>query len=256
MSKRLKGIVFKAVILCLLSVCCFAYGNKFSIKSNNNNKQIEQIQIKAKEEIEDLNMKQNILKNTLKECSKLQIAEGSLDMSYRFSNDIPEITDGDKYSPFVAIKQTLTHRNFIYNAVYKYNFKMDLSKIDTKIENNNIIITLTPTYILLEDVREETGTVSIIEDTGLLARNLKSNEVISMKELCKTKAYNTIITDSDLKNEALKCLEKSMHTLCDNLHIKNYKINIIEENTLMKKDAHMTINHQEQNNKINLSNNT
>ena len=44
-----------------------------------------------------------------------------------------------------------------------------------------------------------------------------------------------------------------MHTLCDNLHIKNYKINIIEENTLMQKDAHMTINHQEQNNKINLS---
>ena len=111
MSKKLKGIVLKAVILCLLSVCCFAYGNKFSIKSNNNNKQIEQIQIKAKEEIEDLNMKQNILKNTLKECSKLQIAEGSLDMSYRFSNDIPEITDGDKYSPFVAIKQTLAHRN-------------------------------------------------------------------------------------------------------------------------------------------------
>ena len=86
-------------------------------------------------------MKQNILKNTLKECSKLKIAEGSLDMSYRFSNDIPEITDGDKYSPFVAIKQTLTHRNFIYNAVYKYNFKMDLSKIDTEIEDNNIIIT-------------------------------------------------------------------------------------------------------------------
>ena len=50
---------------------------------------------------------------------------------------------------------------------------MDLSKIDTKIEDNNIIITLTPTYILLEDVREETGTVSIIEDTGLLAHNLK-----------------------------------------------------------------------------------
>ena len=42
MSKRLKGIVLKAVILCLLSVCCFAYGNKFSIKSNNNNnKQIK-----------------------------------------------------------------------------------------------------------------------------------------------------------------------------------------------------------------------
>ena len=76
MSKKLKGIVFKAIILCLLSVCCFAYSNKFSIKSNNNNKQIEQTQLKTKEEIEDLNMKQNILKNTLKECSKLQIAEG------------------------------------------------------------------------------------------------------------------------------------------------------------------------------------
>ena len=108
MSKRLKWIVFKAVILCLLSVCCFAYGNKFSIKSNNN-KQIAQIQIKAKEEIEDLNMKQNILKNTLKECSKLQIAEGSLDMSYRFSNDIPEITDGDKYTILTDIQGLEDH---------------------------------------------------------------------------------------------------------------------------------------------------
>ena len=93
-------------------------------------------------------MKQNILKNTLKECSKLQIAEGSLDMSYKFSNDIPEITDGDKYSPFVAIKQTLTHRNFIYNAVYKYNFKMDLSKIDTEIvKSANSIFLPCPSFI-------------------------------------------------------------------------------------------------------------
>lgn len=242
MSKRLKKIVRNTVLILLLTVVGFTglkVGNTTRTSKTESTTKIEQVM--AAKEIENIQEKQDLLDKTFKESCKLQIASGTIDMQYNFSNSVPEIKDSAQSSPFRILKNTLTHRDFTYSSQYQYNFKYDLSKINTSIENDTLNINIESTFLLLEDVKENKDYTQITQDTGLLASNLNANETWAMSKLCETKAYNYLITDTDLQENAINSLEKGIETICNNLNIKNYKINISKNNTLTNKDSYTSI---------------
>lgn len=249
MSKKLKKIIRNTVLISLLTVIGFTGLKLGNIKRPaESNVKIEQVM--AEKEIENLQEKQQLLIKTFQECCKLQIASGTIDMNYNFTNTVPEISDSSKVGPFRILKDTLTHRNFNYNSQYQYNFKYDLSKINTSIDDGTLNINIDSSFLLLEDVKENKEHTTITQDTGIIAKNLNANETWAMSKLCELKAYNYLITDLDLQENAMNGLEKGIKTMVDNLGIKNYKINILKNRTLTNKDNYTDIHNICQNSSL------
>lgn len=252
MSKRLKKIVRNTVLILLLSALGLVglnVGNSHKVSESTT--KIEQTV--AAKEVENLQEKQELLNKTFQESYKLQVAEGTIDMKYNFTNTVPEIKDSTLGSPFKILKNTLTHRNFAYSSKYQYNFKYDLSKISTSIENGTLNINIDGGMLLLEDVKEDKSYTNITQDTGLLANNLNANETWAMSKLCENKAYNYIVTDIDLQENAVMNLEKGIKKICNSLNIKNYKISISKNNTLTNKDKYTSIKNICQNTNLPIS---
>ena len=71
-----------------------------------------------------------------------------------------------------------------------------------------------------------------------------------MEKRMYSKTYNYLITNSSLKEEALKNLERAFKDICCKLEIKNYMITKSENKTITNQDKYTTI----ENNNINTVN--
>ena len=242
MSKKIKTIIRLIIISSIMSIV-FTAGLKLGAptKINSNANVIVEQEI-AEKKVENLQEKEQLLRQSFQDVAKLQVATGTIDMSYNFSNEVPEIGECASSSPFKILRNTLTKRNFTYTSQYQYNFKYDLNHITTRIENDSLNVYVDPAFLMLEDVKENKDQTKIFEETGIFANKLNSQETCAMSKLCESKAYNYLITDTDLQENAMRCLEKTINNLIEKFEIKKVNVIVYKNGTIANNDKFMKIN--------------
>ena len=63
-----------------------------------------------------------------------------------------------------------------------------------------------------------------------------------MSKLCESKAYNYLITDTDLQENAMRCLEKTINNLIEKFEIKKVNVIVYKNGTITNNDKFMKIN--------------
>ena len=246
MYKKIKRFLI-GILIIMISVTLISYLRNRKIEENKNKTESVK-EAKAEETADDLYKKQEILNNVIKETNKVVIAEGNIEVKYLFSNTDDDLMLDDNANCYKALHEKLFKKEIEYESNYSYNYTYQLNDADITLVNDKIVIRLYEDKIRLEDISEDPDKTKLSENYGWLVSDFTPKEIKAMEKRMYSKTYNYLITNSSLKEEALKNLERAFEDICVKLEIKNYMITISDNKTITNQDQYTTIKNNNINN--------
>ena len=242
--KKIRNLLMVALII-TTGICIYTVTNKD--KEIKKTTAIDVEEINAEDTAEDIYKQQEILNEAINKSNKVIIAEGELDIKYLFSNTDDDLMLDDNANCYKALHEKLFKKEIEYESNYSYNYTYQLNDVEITLVNDKIVIKLYEDKIRLEDISEDPDKTKLSENYGWLVSDFTPKEIKAMEKRMYSKTYNYLITNSSLKEEALKNLERAFEDICVKLEIKNYMITISENKTITNQDKYTTI----ENNNIN-----
>ena len=243
--KKIRNLLMVALII-TTGICIYTVTNKD--KEIKKTTAIDVEEINAEDTSEDIYKQQEILNETINKSNKVIIAEGELDIKYLFSNTDDDLMLDDNSNCYKALHEKLFKKEIEYESNYSYNYTYQLNDADITLVNDKIVIRLYEDKIRLEDISEDPDKTKLSENYGWLVSDFTPKEIKAMEKRMYSKTYNYLITNSSLKEEALKNLERAFEDICVKLEIKNYLITISENKTITNQDKYTTIKNNNINN--------
>ena len=245
--KKIRNILMAALII-TTGICVLTVTNKD--KEIEKTAAIDVEELNAEDTSEDIYKQQEILNETINKSNKVIIAEGDIDIKYLFSNTDDDLMMDDNANCYKSLHEKLFKKEIEYESNYSYNYTYQLNDVEITLVNDKIVIKLYEDKIRLEDIAEDPNKTKFSESYGWLVSDFTPKEIKAMEKRMYSKTYNYLITNSSLKEEALKNLERAFEDICCKLEIKNYMITISENKTITNQDKYTTI----ENNNINTVN--
>ena len=245
--KKIRNILMATLII-TTGICVLTVTNKD--KEIEKTAAIDVEELNAEDTSEDIYKQQEILNETINKSNKVIIAEGDIDIKYLFSNTDDDLMMDDNANCYKSLHEKLFKKEIEYESNYSYNYTYQLNDVEITLVNDKIVIRLYEDKIRLEDISEDPDKTKLSENYGWLVSDFTPKEIKAMEKRMYSKTYNYLITNSSLKEEALKNLERAFKDICVKLGIKNYVITISENKTITNQDKYTTI----ENNNINTVN--
>jgi hypothetical protein len=232
MSKIVKLIISGLLItLSILSFCTYrSYERNKQSKSrqiiNNQTKQEQTFRVIDKEAIiNKLNLESNLI--TL---------SGDIEIEAKYSNQ--NISDEDV--DFKWIKQKfaeLNSKDITVDNTYKFSFSYSLMDLPIHITNNTIDIRISPNRLSLSQC-ELFKTNSIKDRIGLLDSKFTPTQLSSIESRTRDLAYNRILSDTSLRENAMNNLQSDIKNLIrpllnknTNIHFDTTDYDVVQDNT-------------------------
>lgn len=244
MSKIARKYLPKTIIALLLtgmiSMSVFLGQKLEQKKFIDNQKQIVYAQEKADQEVNKLYKKQIVLDETLQEAGKMIVSEGKISSTHTFSSHDNYTMDKDNSNFLKVLHRKLYKRDIVYKVDYKYNVNYDLDSITTRLEGDNLYISIHEGLLKIEGLEEIDGYID--ESLGWLVKDFSHNEVQAMRKQAKIQTYNYLTNSESIRVKSIDNLKRNIEKLCKRLNIESYEIITYYNDTLEYENEYLEVN--------------
>ncbi|OSA89108.1 UNVERIFIED_ORG: hypothetical protein B2H93_16765 [Clostridium botulinum] len=219
LKKTMKSKLINIIIACLivtLGLLCWRTYDLYNDTQKINAQTTNNIQVLDK----------GILVNKLNRENSINILSGECVINIEYSNN-----KSFQNECFQWLHDKLNGRKLTSTNTYKFTFSYELNDIPITIDNNKAIIQLSRNRLILSQVE----LINSVQDDeiGCLKNMFSPSEINSLNENTRKLVYNSIQSNSDIRNKAMENLKINIQELlnCDCEFIEN-DYDVINQNYL------------------------
>lgn len=233
MKSKLIKLIITGLLITLSILSIFTY------KSYNRSKQadLQQLNNKTQQEQTTRIISKETLIDVLNKENSINVLSGEVNTKVVYSNK--NISVNDPSFKWLANKLSeMNSKDLTVDNSYKFLFSYDLNNIPITITNNTVNIRISPNRLSLIQC-ELSQTNSIKDRVGLLEGKFTPSQITSIQSRTRDLAYNRILSDEELRTQALESLQGDIKDLIKplvsnstNIHFELSDYDVIQDDTI------------------------